>query len=249
MVTGAANGLGRCCAIAAARRGAEAVIVGDLVEESRERGESPTVKEIEALGGVSRFVRTDVTQRAQVDALVAAADEFGGIDVLVSHAGITVPTDGVDVPEEDLDRLLAVNVKGQLFAAQAAARQMRRRKERGGSIVLMGSIGGLVGTGAATGYDITKGGVVMMAKALAEGYGPDNIRVNCVAPSVIEGTHMLATTPGIVDAAPHIRNGTPLRRLGQPSDVAEAALWLASDASSFISGQVITVDGGFLSCL
>lgn len=247
-VTGGSNGLGRQMAIAMAQAGAKAVVVGDLQRESRETGETPTVEDIDGRGVSARFVQTDVTRRADVDALVAATEEFGGIDVMVSNAGVTVPGDGVDISEEDFDKLLAVNVKGQLHAAQAAAQQMRQRGTRG-SIILMSSTGGLVGIGAATGYDATKGAVILMAKALAAGLGPDGIRVNAIAPNIIEGTHMLRVTPGVSEAGPAIQARTPLRRLGQPADVANAALWLASDQSSFISGQVLTVDGGFLSTM
>lgn len=244
VVTGAANGIGREIAITAARMGAT-VIVADVMPSSREESEAPTTKEIEALGGRARFVYTDVTKRSEVDALVASTDEFGGLDVMVCNAGITVPADGIHIPEDDFDRLIAVNVKGELFCAQAASVKMRAQG-RGGSIVLMSSTGGLSGAGVATGYDITKGGIVNMARALAEGLGPDNIRVNCVAPNLIENTYMLRTTPGITEATDFVRQRTPLRRLGQPREIANTVAWLGSDQSSFISGQTITADGGYL---
>ena len=245
VVTGAANGIGREIAITAAQNGAKAVIVGDIMDASREKGEASTAKEIEAIGVQARFIRTDVTKRSEVDELVASTDDFGGLDVMVCNAGITVPTDGIDIPEDDFDRLIAVNVKGELFGAQAASNKMRAQG-RGGSIVLMSSTGGLSGAGVATGYDITKGGIVNMARALAEGLGPDNIRVNCIAPNIIENTYMLRTTPGITEATDFIRQRTPLRRLGQVHEIANTVVWLGSDLSSFISGQTIIADGGYL---
>ena len=245
VVTGAANGIGREIAITAAQNGAKAVIVGDIMDASREKGEASTAKKIEAIGVQARFIRTDVTKRSEVDELVASTDDFGGLDVMVCNAGITVPTDGIDIPEDDFDRLIAVNVKGELFGAQAASNKMRAQG-RGGSIVLMSSTGGLSGAGVATGYDITKGGIVNMARALAEGLGPDNIRVNCVAPNIIENTYMLRTTPGITEATDFIRQRTPLRRLGQVHEIANTVVWLGSDLSSFISGQTIIADGGYL---
>jgi NAD(P)-dependent dehydrogenase (short-subunit alcohol dehydrogenase family) len=124
VVTGAASGIGKAVAIQAARHGARAIIVSDLVEEPREGGRS-TVEEITDLGVSVRFHRADVSQRADVDALVEAAREFGGIDVMVANAGITAKADGYDVTEEDFQRLMRVNLDGTLFSAQAAARQMK----------------------------------------------------------------------------------------------------------------------------
>lgn len=245
VVTGGANGIGREIAITAARSGAKAVIVGDITEVSREEGEAPTTEEIKKVGGQARFIRTDVSKSSEVDALVAAADEFGGLDAMVCNAGITVPADGIDIPEEDFDRLLAVNVKGELFSAQAAARRMKEHR-RGGSIVLLSSTGGLIGLGAALGYNITKGGIVNMTRALAEGLGPDNIRVNCVAPNLIENTYLVRATPGVADATDFVASRTPLRRLGRVDEVANTVVWLASDLSSIISGQIVAADGGYL---
>ncbi|MDB5910233.1 MAG: 3-ketoacyl-ACP reductase [Massilia sp.] len=130
-------------------------------------------------------MRTDVSKRADNDALVEAAERFGGVDVMVANAGITLRSDGADVTEEDYRRLMAVNLDGTLFGAQAAARQMKA-KGKAGSIVLMASMGGIVGAGMTVAYSTSKGGVVLMAKALADALGPDGIRVNAVAPGTID---------------------------------------------------------------
>lgn len=244
VVTGGAGGIGRAVAIAAARHGAKAVIVGDLTATPREGG-SPTTEEIEALGVPARFCATDVTRRAEVDALVDAATEFGGVDVMVCNAGITLESDDADVPEEGLHRLMAVNVDGVLFGAQAASRQMRALS-RPGSIVLMGSMGGLVGAAMTVAYSTSKGGVVLMAKALADALGPHGIRVNAVCPGTID-TVLLRTTPGVSEAAEGFRARTPLRRFGQPSEVGDAVAWLGSDLSSYVSGTALPVDGGLTS--
>lgn len=135
IVTGAASGIGRAIAIGAATHGARAVIVSDITDQPREGG-LPTTSEIEALGVLSLFVRTDVSKRTDNDALVEAAARFGGVDVMVANAGITLRSDGADVAEEDYRRLMAVNLDGTLFGAQAAARQMKA-KGKTGSIVLM----------------------------------------------------------------------------------------------------------------
>jgi NAD(P)-dependent dehydrogenase (short-subunit alcohol dehydrogenase family) len=205
------------------------------------------VGEIEALGVAARFVATDVTERAQVDALVDAALEFGGVDVMVCNAGITVSSDGADVSEEDFHRLLAVNLDGVLFGAQAAARQMKAAG-RAGSVVLMGSMGGIVGAGFTVAYSTSKGGVVLMAKALADALGPDGIRVNAVCPGTID-TDLLRTTPDIARAAEGFRERTPLRRLGKPSEVGDAVAYLGSDLSSYVSGTALIVDGGLTSVI
>jgi len=241
IVTGAASGIGRAVAIAAATHGAKAVLVADLSESPREGGPA-TTHEIETLGVPTRFVRTDVTRRAESDALVDAAAEFGGVDVMVCNAGITLSSDGANVAEEDYRRLMAVNLDGVLFGAQSAARQMKARG-RSGSIVLMSSMGGVQGAGFTVAYSTSKGGIVLMAKALADALGPDGIRVNAVCPGTID-THLLRSTPAIAQAAEGFRQRTPLRRLGTPSEVGDAVAYLGSDLSSYVSGVALLVDGG-----
>ncbi|WP_405682360.1 SDR family NAD(P)-dependent oxidoreductase [Streptomyces sp. NBC_00057] len=246
VVTGAASGIGRAIAVAAARHGAKGVIVADLTETPREGGE-PTVGEIETLGVPARFVATDVTRRTDADALVDAAGEFGGVDVMVCNAGITLSADGADVAEADYHRLMAVNLDGVLFGAQAAARQMKARATPG-SIVLMASMGGLVGAGFTVAYSTSKGGTILMAKSLADALGPDGIRVNAVCPGTID-THLLRSTPDIAQAADGFRQRTPLRRLGQPSEIGDAVAYLGSDLSSYVTGTALVVDGGLTSVI
>lgn len=246
VVTGASSGIGRAIAIRAAEHGAKAVIVADITEAPREGGR-PTVEEIEAIGSAARFVKTDVSKRADNDALIEASAEFGGVDVMVANAGITLRTDGADVPEDDYHRLLSINLDGPLFGAQAAARQMKANG-KGGSIVLMASMGGISGAGITVAYSTSKGGVVLMAKSLADALGPDGIRVNAVAPGTID-TELLRTSPGIAEASEGFRKRTPLRRLGQPSEVGDAVAYLGSDLSSYVSGIALLVDGGLLAVL
>ena len=246
VVTGAASGIGRAIAINAAKHGAKAVVVSDISETPREGG-TPTTHEIEALGVPVRFHKADVSRREDVDALVEAAAEFGGVDVMVANAGITLRADGPDVGTDDFHRLMAVNLDGTLFSAQAAARQMRSLG-KAGSIVLMASMGGLSGAGMTVAYSTSKGGVVLMAKALADALGPDGIRVNAVAPGTID-THLLRTSPGIAEAAEGFRQRTPLRRLGRPEEIGDAVAWLGSDLSSYVTGIALLVDGGLLSVI
>lgn len=246
VVTGASSGIGRAIAIAAARHGARAVIVSDITETPREGG-APTAHEIEALGVAARFLKADVSSKADNDALVAAAEEFGGVDVMVLNAGISLKSDGADVSEEDYRRLMAINLDGTLFGAQAAAADMKARGKPG-SIVLMASMGGLVGAGFTVAYSTSKGGIVLMAKALADALGPDGIRVNSIAPGTID-TELLRSTPDIAAASEKFRQRTPLRRLGQPSEIGDAVAFLGSDLSSYISGIALQVDGGLLSVI
>lgn len=246
VVTGASRGLGRAAAIAAARHSAKAVIVAARTETTREGGR-PTTAEIEALGVPARFYRADVSKRSDVDGLVASAEEFGGIDVMVANAGITLEADGANVAEADYRRLMAVNLDGCLFSAQAAAEQMKAHGKQG-SIVLMASMGGIVGAGFTVAYSTSKGGIVLMAKALADALGPYGIRVNSVSPGAID-TELLRTTPGVSEAAEGFRQRTPLRRWGKPSEVGDAIAWLGSDLSSYVTGISLLVDGGLLSVI
>jgi NAD(P)-dependent dehydrogenase (short-subunit alcohol dehydrogenase family) len=246
IVTGAASGIGRAISIGAAQHGAKAVIVSDITETSNEGG-STTTSEIEALGTIARFHRTDVSKHAEVDALIETATELGGVDVMVCNAGITLRSDGADVAEDDYRRLMSVNLDGVLFGAQAAGRQMKARG-KAGSIVLMASMGGIAGAGMTVAYSTSKGGVVLMAKALADALGPEGIRVNAVAPGTID-THLLRTNPGIAAASEGFRQRTPLRRLGKPSEIADAVAWLGSDMSSYVTGIALLVDGGLLSVI
>lgn len=222
VVTGAASGIGR--AIAAARHGAKGVIVADLTETPREGGE-PTVGAIETLSVPARFVATDVTRRAYADALVDAASEFGGVDVMVCNAEITLGAHGADVAEADYRRLMAVNLDGVLFGAQAAAQPMKDPATPG-SIVLMASMGGLVGAGFTVAYSTSEGGVILMAKSLADALGPDGIRVNAVCPGTID-THLLRSTPD--SRKPRTGSGSGLRHGAWGSRPRSVKPWRTSD--------------------
>ena len=246
VVTGGSSGLGRATAIAAGRHGAAAVIVGDIADQPNDGGRT-TVSELAAIGVAAQFVCADVTRRADVDDLVASSEAYGGVDVMVANAGITVELDNAHVCEPDFERLMNVNLKGVLFSAQSAATQMKSRGKRG-SIVLMGSMGGIAGSGMTVAYSASKGGVVMLAKALSDALGPDGIRVNCVCPGMID-TRLLRETPGVAAAVEGFEARTPLRRVGQPSEVGDAIAWLGSNLSSYVTGISLLVDGGLLSVI
>lgn len=246
VVTGGSSGIGRAVCLRAAEHGAKAVIVSDITETVREGGE-PTVSLIEKMGVKTRFVHADVSKKADNEKLIEAAREFGGVDVMVCNAGITLRNDGIEVSEEDFIRLMQVNLNGTLFGAQAAGKQMQEYK-KGGSIVLMSSMGGVAGAYISLAYSTSKGGIIQMMKSLADGFGPDDIRVNAVAPGNID-TELLRSSPGIKEATEGFRQRTPLRRLGKPSEIADTVAFLGSDLSSYITGVTLLVDGGLLAVI
>ena len=166
---------------------------------------------------------------------------------MVCNAGIALRSDGADVAEDDYRRLMAVNLDGVLFGAQAAARQMKARGKKSGSIVLMASMGGISGASMTVAYSTSKGGVVLMAKSLADAHGPDGIRVNAVAPGLVQTARIkaLAQARGMGNSE-HVA-ATPLRRLGEPDEIAKVVQFFASDLASYVTGQCLAVTGGLAS--
>lgn len=241
VVTGAANGLGRAIATASARHGAKAVIASDLDEKPRD-DDTTVTEDIAEYGVTARFVRTDVSSKDDNEALIEAAEQVGGADVMVANAGIVVPSDGLDITAEDWQKLVSINLDGVLFGAQAAARSMRHNGKQG-SIVLMASMAAFGSEPHSVAYSSSKGGVVAMAKALATALGPDGIRVNAIAPGPIE-TPLLHTSEEFFAANEAIRERMPLRRFGKPAEVGDMAAFLGSDLSSFVTATTMLVDGG-----
>lgn len=242
VITGGASGIGRGIATKFAAEGAT-IVVADLHPEPREGG-TPVVEAVTEMGVEAIYVECDVTNVEEIRAAIDAADEFGGIDILVNNAGIYHSKPFLDVTEEEYEQLLDVNLKGAFFAAQAAVEKMLEH-ERGGAIVNISSVAGLIGSANNSTYSASKGGVRLLTYALASEYGPSGIRVNAIHPGLIQ-TEM--TTEDIqifgTDAEEQIRGTVPLRRSGLPEDIAEGALYLASDRSSFVTGESLVIDGG-----
>ncbi|WP_435075716.1 SDR family oxidoreductase [Halorubrum sp. HHNYT27] len=245
VVTGGASGLGRAVAELFADHGA-AVVVADLRSEPREGG-APIHERIADQGGDAAFVECDVTRYEDCVDAVAAAEEFGGIDVMVNNAGIVGPqTPLVDLDFDEYQTLMEVNLRGVFHGSKAAAIAMLEQGN-GGSIINMSSVAGMQGYGGITPYSAAKGGVRLFSYALASELGPDDIRVNAVHPGVIETAMTTEDSPTVgTEEGEKLKQTIPLRRFGQPEDVAGVCGFLASDLASYVTAESIVVDGGNL---
>lgn len=243
VVTGGASGNGRAIALAFAKEGAQ-VVVADLRQDPREGG-TPTHQQIEQAGGTAHYVQCNVSKLDDLEQAMVAADALGGVDILVSNAGILTKQNLLSATEDEFDRMMAVNVKSVYFGAQAAAKRMKEKAK--GSIINLSSIAGIRGTGGYALYCASKGAVRHMTYALADELGPHGIRVNALHPGIIETQMNIADDPLIgTQAGEFYMNLIPLRRWGQVAEVAEVAVFLASDASSYVSGASLVVDGGYI---
>jgi NAD(P)-dependent dehydrogenase (short-subunit alcohol dehydrogenase family) len=245
IVTGGSSGIGKEVATRFVAEGGSVVIVGRDAAKAK-----AAAKEIDATGKRVITHAGDIALLATGEAAVkTAVDHFGHLDVLFNNAGIFGPKPFLEVTEAEFDRFLGIILKGKFFAAQAAAKAMKA-KGRGGAIVQTGSMWGLQAIGAtpSSAYSAANGGVHALVKNLAIELASDKIRVNAIAPGVIE-TPVYSTflTPEQVRAVlPTFNAMHPLGRNGQPADAAEALLFLASDQASFITGVILPVDGGIM---
>ena len=236
IVTGADSGIGQGIARALARAGCRVAVNHVGGPEHAD----VTVRELRGSGVDAFAVKADVRRAAEVDAMVAAAVErFGRLDLFVNNAGVQTWNAFLDVTEEEWDLVIDTNLKGCFLGTQAAARRMIAGG--GGSIVNIGSGCNYVPFPTLVPYTASKGGIEMLTKVAALALGPHKIRVNCVAPGAILTERTRRELP---DYAGQFAAITPLGRVGMPEDVADAVVFLASDASRFITGQTIGVDGG-----
>jgi len=241
LVTGGTSGIGRETAVLFAKAGAKVVVAGRREPEGNE-----AVELIRAAGGDGLFVKTDVSKAAEVEVLVEkAVEKFGRLDIAFNNAGI----EGVWVPilkqsEEDWDRTIGINLKGVWLCLKYEIRQMLKQGG-GGAIVNMASITGLVGGAGAAAYSASKHGVIGLTKSAALETARSKIRINAVCPAVVETSmgERLFSAPAVHK---YVLSCHPIGRFGKPAEIAEAVVWMCSDRASFMTGQSLVLDGGFL---
>ena len=242
LITGARRGMGRAHALTLAKYGAKVIVTDIDLDECQK-----VVEEIKKQGGDALALKLDVTKKDEVvQVFQAAVKTFGRIDVLVNNAGIAEFQSFLEMTEEEWDKTLDINLKGQFLCAQAAAQEMK--KQGSGVIVNIASVAmGQQGIGFPNiaHYCASKGGIVAMTEALAVELASLNIRVNCVAPGLID-TPMVDSIKSNPTSLNGILNRIPLKRAGQSEEVSELVAFLASDDSSYITGSVVVIDGGWL---
>ena len=243
VITGVGTGQGRAASILFAKEGAR--IAG--CDWKPEHGEE-TVRQVKAAGGEMTFVQADVSSAKDCENVIRSAlAKFGRIDILYNNAGVGFSSplamgDILNTPEQDWDRVLAINLKSMYLMCKFAIPEMI--KSGGGSIVNTASIAALIGSEAAHAYVASKGGMVALSRALAVEFGPKNIRVNTICPGAIDTPMIAPVVKPLKDAGQQFMT-SPIRRLGLPEDIANCALYLASDESGFVTGATFVVDGGF----
>ena len=241
IVTGGTSGIGRDAAVLFAKAGAKVVVAGRREAEGKE-----TVDMVRAAGGEGLFVKTDVAKAADVHALVQkTVEKFGRLDVAFNNAGV----EGAWIPiaeqaEQDWDHVIDINLKGTWLSLKYEIQQMLKQGG-GGAIVNMASVAGLMGSAGAATYCASKHGVMGLTKAAALENARNGIRVNVVCPAVIE-TPMAERAFADPAFNKFVLGLHPIGRFGKPMEIAEAVLWMCSDRASFMTGQSIVLDGGFL---
>ena len=241
LVTGGTSGIGRDTGVLFAKAGAKVVVAG-----RRELEGQKTIELIRAAGGDGLFVKTDVSKAAEVDSLIRqGVERFGRLDIAFNNAG----TEGVWVPiinqsEKDWDQTIGINLKGVWLCLKYEIRQMLKQGS-GGAIVNMASVTGLVGSAGAAAYSASKHGVLGLTKSAALETARSGIRINAVCPAVIE-TPMAERIFGAPEVHKQVLGLRTIGRFGRPAEISEAVLWMCSDRASYMTGQSLVLDGGFL---
>jgi NAD(P)-dependent dehydrogenase (short-subunit alcohol dehydrogenase family) len=238
IVTGSGRGIGQAIAIEFARAGAN-VVVSDIIS-----GEE-TVKKIKALKRKAIYVKTDVADKKDIDNLInETIKNFKKIDVLVNNAGIAIQEPSLNVSQESWDKTININLRGYFLCSQCVLKYMKK----GGSIINISSVAGICGSATSAAYCASKGGVRLLTKALACEFASQGIRINSIHPGLIN----TAMTKGILNNKPakeRLLSRVPMKREGQPIEIAGPAVFLASDAASYITGEELVVDGGWICTL
>ncbi|WP_180682660.1 SDR family NAD(P)-dependent oxidoreductase [Tepidicella baoligensis] len=234
IVTGGAQGIGEACVRRLRQEGSQ-VVIADVASEAGNRLAGETG---------AAFVHTDVGNKMHVDAMVAKTLQmYGRVDILVNNAGIFKAAPFLEVTEADFDAVLRVNLKGAFLVGQAVAREMARLGS-GGAIVNMSSVNGVLAIPSIASYNVSKGGINQLTRVMALALADHGIRVNAVAPGTIATELAAQSVLTSEEARLKILSRTPMKRLGEPAEVADVVCWLASDASSYVTGEIVTVDGG-----
>jgi NAD(P)-dependent dehydrogenase (short-subunit alcohol dehydrogenase family) len=242
LVTGARRGMGRSHALALAAQGAKVILTDIDLPECE-----AVVEEIESAGGEAACFKMDVSKKSEVEGVFdAAVKKFGRLDILVNNAGIYVPKMALDITEDDWDKVIDINLKGEFNCAQRAAKEMAKNKW--GRIINIASVAsGQVGVGIAGGahYTASKGGIIGMSETLAIEWAPLGINVNVIAPGAID-TPMVKAAQIPKEAMDAMLARIPLKRIGKPEEVSAMVVFLASEESSYVTGATFYVDGGWL---
>jgi len=247
VITGAANGIGAACAHLFASSGAAVALwdVDDAGAEALAVAIGAETAARPAAVAKARAFRCDVSRRADVEAaLQATLDAFGRVDVLINNAGIFRAAAFLDIAEDDWDAVLGVNLKGAFLVGQAVARAMAATG--GGAIVNMSSVNGTTAIPNIASYNASKGGINQLTRAMALALADLGVRVNAVAPGTIATELARRAVLGSAEAEARIMSRTPLRRLGEPAEIAAVCAFLASSAASYMTGEIVVVDGGRL---
>ena len=239
LITGASRGIGRECALEFARQGASNIIIGYNKSEAQALELEAILKE----QGVNALaLQADIRSKTEVNLMFRRAQAaFGPVHILVNNAGISGFSLFTDITEDMWDEMMDTNIKGMYLCCKEALPDMISEKD--GAIVNISSIWGQVGASCEVHYSASKAAVIGLTKALAKELGPSNVRVNCVAPGVIQTDMLAVVDPQIQE---DLKEETPLMKLGTPSDIAKSVCFLCSPAASFITGQVLGVNGGFV---
>jgi len=246
LITGAARGIGLACARSLGLSGAR-VMLADVDEKAG----ADAAKQLESEGIEARFTKCDVGEKADVERAVSqVVSDFGRLDICVANAAIIRVGNFVDLSEEDFDAVIRVNLKGVFLTGQAAARQMVAQnagdpedKKGGGAIINMSSVNGLMAIPSITAYNTAKGGVNNLTRNMALSLAQENIRVNAIGPGSIN-TEIFKAVSDDREKMKGILSRTPMGRVGEPSEIGDISVFLASPQSSYITGQIIYADGG-----
>jgi len=243
IVTGAGSGIGAATAVIFAKEGAR-VVVADI---EKQKGTS-TVDLIKSNNGEAIFIHVDLTTADSIRKMVESTIEiYGKLDILVNNAGIYLQADVVETSEKDWDRIMAVNLRGAFLCSKFSIPEMIK-DGKSGVIVNVGSEAGIVGIKNQVAYNVSKAGIIELTKSMAVDFAPQNVRVNCVCPGTTETELLKEVLSGARDpekARRELETVRPANRLGRPEEIAYGILYLASDESSYATGAILSIDGGY----